>query len=308
MTEHPIRYFLPTSRAFDGTKRVLFQPFELGKWFVLGFSAWLAGLLDGNGGGGGTGVGGDQTDGGPAESFLRGVADWAQQHMGIAILIGAVVLLVFIGLAVLLFWISSRGKFMFLDNVVHNRARVRIPWNQFRAQGNSLCLWRLVFAAIAISAVLIVVGAFAVPCVMLRDSRGWLLALAGCGIAGTLALVLALIYVGILLEDFVIPLMYRDSLTTNQAWGRFLAVHRYSPGHFVRYALWKVVLGIAALVAIVLVGIGTCGLGILLMIIPYIGTVFLLPVLVFFRFLGPEFLRQFGGDCDILDSGAEAAK
>jgi len=36
--------------------------------------------------------------------------------------------------------LRSRGKFMFLDNVVHDRAEVSQPWQDFRRLGNSLFL------------------------------------------------------------------------------------------------------------------------------------------------------------------------
>jgi hypothetical protein len=34
----------PLTLAYDRVKLILFQPFELGKWFTIGFCAWLAGL------------------------------------------------------------------------------------------------------------------------------------------------------------------------------------------------------------------------------------------------------------------------
>ena len=48
-----IGYFEPLTRAWERMKSILWQPFDLAKWLVLGFSAWLAGLADGAGGGGG---------------------------------------------------------------------------------------------------------------------------------------------------------------------------------------------------------------------------------------------------------------
>ena len=38
---NPISVALPISPAMDRVKRVLFQPFDLGKWFMIGFGAWL---------------------------------------------------------------------------------------------------------------------------------------------------------------------------------------------------------------------------------------------------------------------------
>ncbi len=47
-----IAFFEPLNRAWERMKHILWQPFDLAKWLVLGFSAWLAGLADGAGGGG----------------------------------------------------------------------------------------------------------------------------------------------------------------------------------------------------------------------------------------------------------------
>src|SRR5258705_7616646 len=47
-----IEIFKPFGKAFELMKKILFQPFNLSKWLVIGFAAWLANL-----GGGGGGVG-----------------------------------------------------------------------------------------------------------------------------------------------------------------------------------------------------------------------------------------------------------
>ena len=59
-----------------------------------------------------------------------------------------------------------------------------------------------------------------------------------------LGVVLIAAYVWMLLEDFVIPIMHRDSLTTTEAWVRFGAVHRGATGMFLLYFLWKFLLSI----------------------------------------------------------------
>ena len=55
----------------------------------------------------------------------------------------AVVVVVCLGLGLLVLWLNSRGKFMFLHCVALDKAEVSIPWNQFAAEGNSLFLFRL---------------------------------------------------------------------------------------------------------------------------------------------------------------------
>ena len=41
----------PVSPALERVKTMLFKPFDLGKWFTIGFCAWLAALGEGGGSG-----------------------------------------------------------------------------------------------------------------------------------------------------------------------------------------------------------------------------------------------------------------
>ena len=59
------------------------------------------------------------------------------------------------------------------------------------------------------------------------------------------------------------------------------------------------ILGIAVGICIILFAIMTCCIGLLLLIIPYIGAVVLLPVSYTFRALSIEFLAQFGDEFDV---------
>src|SRR6266481_839616 len=47
-----IEIFKPFGEAFELMQKILFQPFDLKKWFVIGFAAWLSNLGLGGGGGG----------------------------------------------------------------------------------------------------------------------------------------------------------------------------------------------------------------------------------------------------------------
>ena len=42
--EPNIEIFKPFGEAFELMKKILFQPFDLKKWFIIGFAAWLANL------------------------------------------------------------------------------------------------------------------------------------------------------------------------------------------------------------------------------------------------------------------------
>src|SRR5262245_20669536 len=123
----------PISPAIEHTKQVLFRPIALGKWFVLGFCAWLAQL--GEGGGGfnfQVRVPGPIPGPGPAQNpaqvpgpapppappdRLQQAMDWVQANLGLVIGIVVAVVLVGVAIGLLLTWLRSRGTFLFLDGV-----------------------------------------------------------------------------------------------------------------------------------------------------------------------------------------------
>src|SRR5678815_5299498 len=60
---------------------------------------------------------------------------------------GAVLLIVlsFVCIAfLLLLWVNSRGRFIFLDDVVHQRAAIVEPWRRFARRGNELFFFMVV--------------------------------------------------------------------------------------------------------------------------------------------------------------------
>src|ERR1700759_2290586 len=44
-----IEIFAPFGEAFELTKKILFKPFDVTKWLVIGFAAWLATFFSGGG-------------------------------------------------------------------------------------------------------------------------------------------------------------------------------------------------------------------------------------------------------------------
>ena len=75
---------------------------------------------------------------------------------------------------------------------------------------------------------------------------------------------------------------------------KFLELFKQHFWHFVLYGLFILLLIIITAIAVILAGVFTCCIGFILMIIPYIGSVLLLPVSYTFRALSVEFLEQFG--------------
>jgi hypothetical protein len=309
MSRAEIDYVQPVTLAMDRTRRILFQPFDIAKWFALGFTAWLAQLLEGGGGsvsyqqnfddsGGNVSFNGWEDFKLRAEQALDGLGDQLSWIIPVAI----VLVLLALAVGVALLWLSSRGKFMFLDNVVHNRAMVKQPWHQFRTQGQSLFWWRLTFSILVGFVFLTITGVagfFLIPSFDVNNFRPeWI---AGV-VAGLTALVfsgMALTYVSFLLNAFVVPIMFKHSLSATAAWGRVIALHGERPGAIILYALLRLALAIASVILVFLLVIFTCCIGGIIFAIPYLGTIALLPMYVFFQSLSLEFLRQFGPEFDV---------
>ena len=297
-----IEYIAPTKRAFERMKDILFRPFNIQKWFILGFSAWLAALGDGGGSSGGGGS--DFESGHGANSdWLAEAANWIEENLIVVVSIGLVVFAVIVAISLAVLWIQSRGKFMFLDNVIHDRTLISEPWKQFKDVANSLFRWKFIFVLIIGFGFLSLGGwAFYIAWPMIQEKAFNMDALPSLVIIGVLfiVLVLAISYISMLLENFVIPLMHRDGLPATVAWRKLLSLHRERTGAFVLFFLWMIVIGFLTGLAVIAIVLGTCCIALIPLIIPYLGTVLLLPLYVFMRLLGPEFLKQFGDDFDTL--------
>ena len=288
-------YVAPLRRAWARMKSILFNPFDLGKWLVLGFSAWLA-RLAGGGGGGGTrlNLGRDRTASLHVRQFLHGAWEHlrAHPHWLALIVVGAIVATV-IGL--LLVWISSRGKFIFLDNVVHDRARIAEPWRQFAQRGDSLFLWRLgfllacvvAFAGLGTAAVVGAGGFSGFGFGSVRATTITVLAALAVVLLG-----IACAYVSLFLDSFVVPVMYKDGIGAVEAWRRLVPWIELHFGGLLLYGLFVLGLAAAVGVGVLVVGLMTCCVGLLLVVLPYVGTVILLPFLVTYRAFSLEFLAQ----------------
>ncbi len=297
-----ISFVEPLSRAWERMRQILFEPFELATWLVLGFSAWLAGLA--SGGGGGTAINGasDEVDRKLAHGSDLGEAAEAvlDNLFWLPLVLLGVLLVVAIFLVIL--WVSSRAKFIFLDNVVHQRAHIVEPWHRLKRVGDSLFLWRFGFFAAFFGVLLVIAGAIFIPAATLSFSD----ALRGLSFAGILLGVMTVVVLGIvaffvvlLLESFVIPIMYKFDLKTTEAWRYFLPWLKAHGGWFVIYSVLVLMAAVVLQMLVAMLCLFTC----CIVLLPYVGTVILLPVWVLYRAYGIEFLAQFHPDFDLFLSG-----
>src|SRR6185503_13938102 len=129
----------------------LFQPFDLRKWFVIGFGAWLAHLGEqGFQGSYNYGSRHGQRGGGDLQRQFEHAKDYVMSNLGwiVPLVVGVVILALALGL--LFLWLNSRGKFIFLHCVALNKAEVAAPWHKFAREGNSLFWFRLVIGLVGL--------------------------------------------------------------------------------------------------------------------------------------------------------------
>lgn len=281
-SEAKIEIFTPFGEAFELMKKILFQPFDLGKWCVIGFAAFLSHLSGG-------GFNFRFNPGSNWWNAARGSPTGQFPGWAIAlIIVGAIVAF---AVALVLLWIGARGRFTFIDCVVHNRGAIVEPWKEYRKEGNSLFLFTLLVGLIF--AVLIIAGT--VPAVL--SMRGYHEGVP-VGLIVDLAifvpLFVTLLLAWVFTAHFLTPLMYRHRCKALTALRRVISLVDGNPGPIVLYCLFCLVLGLVLIFPIMFLMCVTC----CIVAIPYVGTVILLPMHVFFQGFLLLFLRQFGSDYD----------
>ena len=301
-TRREISVTEPVGLAFERVKLMLFQPFDLGKWFVIGFCAWLAYL--GEAGCGSSGNFGNHSgqSGTDFRHSLDQAKEWVLNNLDWIIPVAALLVVIVVGMGLLVLWLNSRGKFMFLHCVALNRAEVTEPWNKFAPEANSLFWFRLALGLTGMILTLPLVGIIAVMILKMiyrgePDVSGIVTAI-GLG----LVLFLVAIVFAIIKKftvDFIVPIMLLRRSKCLAAWKEFyhlLGAHFWLFG---LYLLFQIVLAMAIGTLIVMVVLVTCCCAGCLMALPYLGTVLLLPVLVFKRAYPLHFLAQFGPEYDV---------
>lgn len=310
MQTSPISVTAPVGEAIEHVKAVLFRPFDLRRWLTIGFCAWLAWLGDGGVGGGGTGgrgnLSGRDSLPGTTQTKQWFADNWAWL---VPVVIGGAILLVALGLVIT--WVSSRGKFMFLHNVLTNRAEIKLPWARYAGSAKSLFLFRVALGLVSLGLLAVPAAALIWMVVRLGNWADTELSTIGLMVA------LSLIVFGIAIlcalatkvtTDFVVPLMFMRGVTCLDGWRELLKLAGAHVGSFGRYLLFQIVMAVAILAVIAALVLATCCVAGCLLAIPYVGAVLLLPILVFDRAYSLYFLRQFGPTFDALAEGAQLAE
>jgi hypothetical protein len=298
-TAPKIEILKPFGEAFELMKKILFQPFDLKKWFVIGFAAWLSNL-----GSAGYNYRYNRNSSWRTAPGFREFNDTINEIPHELLVAGLIVLGILAVAAVIIFaWLRARGRFMFVDCIVKNRGAIVEPWREFQKQGNSYFLLALLVGF----TVAVIAAAGSLP-FMLPIIRGvtflhlhdvYLI----CMIALWVVLVLLLIFAWTLISHFMVAVMYRRCCLAGEAFRIAISLIGNYPGEITLYCLFWIALGIASGIAACTTILATCCIA----LIPYIGTVILLPIFVCLRGFGLRFIRQFGPDYDVWAAIPEAS-
>lgn len=286
-SELRIEIFKPFGEAFELMKKILFQPFDLKKWLVIGFAAWLANL----GAGGGGNFSYPNNERGEAHKLNETIGQIPQPVLitGICVLVCLIILFI-----ILFAWLRARGRFILVDCIVRDRAAIVEPWQEFRAEGNSFFLFSLLVALIVVSVIVIAGLVLIVPFTPWRGQAEpgvwfWV------NISLTAFISVCLVFVWTLVTQLMVPIMYRQRCRARLAFAQAVDLVSSHPGPILLYVLFLMLLVVAMVMISCVVTCATCCIA----AIPYVGTVILLPIPVTLGAFLLLFLRQFGSDYDV---------
>jgi hypothetical protein len=200
-----------------------------------------------------------------------------------------------LGLSIFILWFSSRAKLMLVESVVWDRVDVGRQWTSSAALGASLFKFRL---WLALAGWFLVFGSVALGILVgFADLKAGNVfgphAVMGYALFG-LAVVLLGFPLGVatlLLDDFVVPLMVVRNVPVGEAWricrDEVLSGHI---GGLVLFYVLRFVLAIGVAIAVFVLSCITCCIS----RIPYLGTVLVLPVFVFWRAYSLYYMEQLG--------------
>jgi len=301
--------------ALGHVKTILFRPFDVGRWVMLGFIAFLANL-----GEGAFRFGSNFSNPwGNNEAIFDGMREgvsWMMAHALVTAIILFVLFVLILALVVLLMWLASRGTFVYIDCLATNRAQLVRPWKEHRELADSYFFWRLIFTLCSGFVSLLLAIPVIVSFVTILSSGEEirpLRILFGTGILMvTVPLLIVLAFVNIFihltLREFVAPVQYLRRIRCSEAFRIVLGLMREAPVSFILYFLLKIVIAIVVGVGLFVLGCATCCVLFCCFGVPCIGELFaailLLPLYVFIRSFPLFFLQGFGPEFDVFGPGA----
>jgi hypothetical protein len=253
--------------ALDDARRAttdILLPFDAGRWLRLAVIAFFLGSL-GSGFQGGTnfGGGGGGAPGGPGGPGVPGDIPGTVGDFGAFVTIFLLVAGVILLLVLAVVFVGSVLEFVLVEGLRDREISLREPFGRYLRAGFGLFVFRVVLFLVA-TAVIVVPFALLVTGGLAGDASILLLVFPLLLVALVTGLTVALI--DLLTRDLVVPAMFVEGRGVLSGWGRIWGVIRREWRQIGVYVLARIVLAIAAGIAVGIVAT----LALLIVAIPFV--------------------------------------
>jgi hypothetical protein len=255
------------SPAFERMRAMLFRPFRFKTWLKIGFIGWLAGA--GSGGfnfnvpsSWGRGGGGGGTAGQDVEQTIRA---FFSEHLLLIVLIVAVAILIGLGLL----YLACRFRFILFDSVLQKDPQIGRGWQRYGRQAYRYLGFMLGFMVASALVLALVVGlpvwhAYKKGVFQSNSPLPGILSILVPVLLGVFLFVVVTAIISSLANDFTVPMLALDDMTLSGAWSMLKEMISAEPWAFAGYLGMKLVLSIAAGIALAIAAVVT----VLLLLIP----------------------------------------
>lgn len=247
------------SPAFDTAKNMMFKPFQWSRWWRVA----LLGLATGEAASSGScnfNIPSDLANLGKTqpqpEQFLQSSSPiWQGFSTGqiaglVTILVVLVVMLVLVHL-----YIGSVLRFVLFDAVTRGRFRIREGWKRWHDQGVSYFRFQLGLLAVSLMGYGVLMGlplAIAWSTGLFQNAKehwGMIALMVLVCLPLVIAFAVTIAVVMVLFKDFGVPMMAVENLSSSAAWERLRGMMKPVKGDYAIYIVMKIVLGLAAAIA-----------------------------------------------------------
>jgi len=240
--------------AFERMRSILFRPFRFNTWLKIGFIGWLAGTgsgsfnlnLPSSPGGGSSGTTGQDVE--------RTIRTFFNEHLWLIVLVGVIGLLIGIGFV----YLSCRFRFILFDSILQKDPKIGRGWRRYGREANRFFGFEMYFMVACGMALAVVVGlplwrAFKNGVFKSDDPFPALFAYLIPIFVGAFLFVIIAAIIASLANDFAVPLLALDDATIGGALSTLQQMISAEPWAFAGYLGMKLVLWIAASIALAVV-------------------------------------------------------
>lgn len=176
------------------------------------------------------------------EAFLRTIV---KKFGGLAFFVSFMIALG-VGFMITFMWLSCRFNFVLLETLVERQVAIRESFFRHKLAGDSYFRWSLEFLGVGVAAMSIGAGVIIGFFWFFKEhpALNFIMMLSGGFLS--LAVFLGMIVIGILVHDFILPLMYQGKISVKEAWRQILGAGNFRPAKIMTYFLTIIGLGLVA--------------------------------------------------------------